>query len=300
MKGNAGHISFCPLWSKDDSSSFLPSGLRCIWHPSSKEESVAWNTRRTYLNRNSTKTYKKTYSCGGINRSWTMNQPEGFKFASMYNGCSAFTEPVSVSYNGTTVLDRYVHNMGTGYHDYDCKSASRPHIVYLSEGYTGYACGIVPALESSSMGKKSTATAVFGAILTVPSGWTSAVVHTFYFDNWLGRKFNFNLNEKAITGRTQGEYIGPSGWMENGQSPYQLTYYVTGKMNTKTQAWPDDNNIFTGVKYLGSKGENYLFFHQMTATITSGHIMTPAFYCIQNGSTFKDPVVYDQWVGIKV
>ena len=302
MKGNVGHICFCPVWSKNDTSSFLPAGLRCIWHPDHKNETVEWNTRRKYLNRSSTSTYSVNTSIDTISRTWTMNEPQAFRFFCMYDGCSAFKDPPEVTRNGTAAIDSHVHNRGSTDARY-AKSADRPHVVYLSKGYESSTMGIVPALESSSMGKKSTATAVFGAILSVPKTWTSAVVHTICYSSYLGQKFHFNTQLKRPS--DAGEIIGASGWLTGNSSPHaHLTYYVNGKMNAQTSPWPDDNNIFTGCKYLGDKGNNYVFFHQMTATLDSGTIIAPPMYILSssynNKNTYEDPLVYDQWIGFKV
>lgn len=313
MQGKYTHIAFCPVWDRNKSTSFLPAGLRCIWKPDAGNACGAWDTIKNWntcpsKNQDTHKQQQPNYSCQNdyVKQTWTYTSPYGFHLTHMSDGgqTQASTYAAS-SKNVPLYFGSWDRNAGKA-------SAANPCVVYQVSSNTNGLFGIIPALRSDIMGNKKEATGVFGAILGIPMELST------YWDictQWYSDKLSHAFDPTNGTTGTdiQSCYIGSSAWSA-------LRHWVSDTWHTNRQefntaannlkpAWPTDNTIFTGTKYIGSVGnaENggkYLVFTQYTDTIKSGTIITPQFYSIYfhpgDGAPEEFfPTVYDQWIGIK-
>ena len=314
MKGKYTQIAFCPVWDRNKGTSFLPAGLRCIWKPDAGNAPGAWDTIKNWntcpsKNQDTHKQQQGNYSCQNsyVRQTWTYTSPYGFHLTHMSDGGQTYPSTYAASSQNVRLYCESSPNL------YEAKNASAEHpfIVYPVSSNSNGLFGIVPALNSSEMGKKKQATGVFGAILGIPMALTN------YWDictQWYSDKLSHAFYPVAGTPKSiMSCKIGTSAWATIRQ--YVSDTWHTNRQefnkaaNQLTPAWPTDNSTFTGTKYIGSVGTlktggKFLVFTQYTDTIKSGTIITPQFYSIYQHPSDSAPseffpTVYDQWIGIK-
>jgi len=284
MKGGKEKIAFCPVWHKDNGTSFLPYGAKAIWKPDSQNETTQWNVRQYYATSKDTSTY--TCPAG--------HAPFQHKFVSSHGFHMTNTTFERSTGNWTFSTTANLANVGLGAAGTGV-SSNLPFSIYPVSGHWECYYGIAPALESTCMGNKATGKMVFGAVMMLPSAMKDGAVTAFWSEAPLGKTLKLE----------GGHYkAGPSAWWENGgygSYSRQWSWQVTTATTAITPSWPSDgSSIFTGLKWLGhdsSLGGEMMFF-QGSATVSSGSlIMPPHFYYTRTGVT--NPVtthIYDEWV----
>lgn len=296
MKGNHTFIAFCPVWQKNNGTSFLPAGLKCIWKHDAGNEAGEWNTIRKWNTSKDTKTQTFNWQFGNSAPiSWSYTSPYLFNMTNMTE--TIIKDVSNYAASGEKNVPLYVDK------NWNFFSAARPAVVYPCGSNASRIYGIIPALASSAMGKVAAATAVFGAIVGVGSARNAGCsLNAYWYDANLRNTFSaFSETGNAMCSP------GYSAWHVNGRSYHSNYYNINGHPSAQNPAWPTDNTIFTGVKYLGyhGGGANNLMFYQFTAKINSGTILLPPFYGISywdsTSQTTKQTqaTVYDQWIGIK-
>ena len=285
MKGALEKIAFCPVWHAKDGTSFLPYGAKAIWKPDLQNETVQWNVRQFTATTKDNSTHSLT--------------PQGsftHKFVSSFGYSLTNTSIDRDSGNKSIPTSATVINSLLGPAGSTAISASEPFVIYPVKNYWEYYYGIVPALESECMGKKSTGTMIFGAVMMLPSAQKDGYVSACWCEGPLGKTIKIENNAYRP---------GPSSWYVNAPS-YQRSWYwqVTGQTNTIKPDWPSNGtDIFTGLKWLGhdnSLGGEMMFF-QGTATVNSGTIIMPPHYVyVRTGVTNPTYMhIYDSWIAFK-
>ena len=291
MKGNKTPIAFCPVWYKNSATSFLPAGLKVMFKPDAENDKTTWETLQFY--RNADHHTGLTIGITAPSNSYILGAK---KFVSPYHFNSISTTNTAVNINKLSwnaevnTTTHITNNNGT-------LKVRRSFMYYPTSATDKRVFGIVPYTEGKN------ATIVFGCIAAVPTAWSDkdgAGLGALWYSTSLS-----NALVPTNGGMISATRFSARGepWSAGGYSSYYgVSFYKPNANNAA--AWPDNNNIFTGLKYLGTTGTDHLLFWQWSATLGANYIFTPPVYSVGKFagqgtySSTQSAKIYDAWIGL--
>lgn len=285
MKGKSTPITFCPVWRKESSTSFLPAGLNVIFKHNAQNASRSWDTLQFYRTSSNPNTVDVPTNIIGAGK---FVSPYHFNVAS-----TTYTANLAkFDWNHVFTLDDGVMVKGQSAGKYTF-NVNKGCIIYpAADTINNRIFGIVPFTNYKN------ATAVFGCIAAIPTastnGYISACWYASHLDNTMRRASSTTVIPWSAWS------AGNFAWTAFDDARHIANFRYSNPASY-TAAWPANaNTIFTGMKFLGQRNTNNLVFWQFSSTFDANNIMTPPTYSISaNGMNFTSAIIYDSWIGLK-
>lgn len=285
MKGNYTPISFCPVWRKESSTSFLPAGLNVIYKHNAGVASRSWDVLQFYRTPSNPNTVNAPTNIIGAG-----------KFVSPYhfNAASNTFTANSQRYDWNHVFTSDDNVMRKGQSDGQYTLiANKNSIIYPADDtINNRIFGIVPFTNYKN------ATAIFGCIAAIPTASTNGYISACWYATHLDNVMTYACDARLApwTAWSARNYA----WSAFNTACHSAQFGYS-KPASYTAAWPSDaNSIFLGMKFLGQRNSNNLVFWQFSSTFDANNIMTPPTYSISaSGMNCTSAIIYDSWIGLK-